>query len=81
LSSAPFINFKRLNLQNLMLIIDVKDNESIDRALKRYKRKYRDSQVMKELRRRQEFVKPSITRRAEVLKAVYMEEKKREVED
>jgi hypothetical protein len=36
---------------------------------------------MKELRRRQEFVKPSITRRAEVLKAVYMEEKKREVED
>ncbi len=64
-----------------MLIIDVKDNESIDRALKRYKRKYRDSQVMKELRRRQEFVKPSITRRAEVLKAVYMEDKKREVQD
>jgi len=64
-----------------MLIIDVKENESIDRALKRYKRKYRDSKVMKELRRRQQFVKPSISRRAEVLKAVYMEEKKREIAD
>jgi len=81
LLSAQFFTFQNENLQKGMLIIDVKENESIDRALKRYKRKYRDSKVMKELRRRQQFVKPSISRRAEVLKAVYMEEKKREIAD
>ncbi|MCB9080428.1 MAG: 30S ribosomal protein S21 [Lewinellaceae bacterium] len=64
-----------------MLIIEVKDNESIDRALKRYKRKYRDAQVMKELRKRQEFVKPSVRRRAEVLKAVYRVEKLRDISE
>jgi small subunit ribosomal protein S21 len=58
-----------------MLIIDVKDSESIDRALKKYKRKFERSGTLKELRRRKHFVKPSITRRAEVLKAIYKQEK------
>ena len=58
-----------------MLIIDVKDSETIDRALKKYKRKYERSGTLKQLRRRKQFTKPSITRRAEVLKAVYKEEK------
>jgi small subunit ribosomal protein S21 len=58
-----------------MLIIDVKDSENIDKALKKYKRKYERSGTLKQLRRRKAFVKPSITRRAEVLKAVYKEEK------
>jgi len=56
-----------------MLIIDVKDGESIDRALKKYKRKFERSGVLKELRRRKHFTKPSIERRAEVLKAQYKE--------
>ncbi len=54
-----------------MLIIEVKDNESIDRALKTYKRKHQKAGVMKELRRRKQFTKPSIRRRATVLNAVY----------
>ena len=54
-----------------MLIIDVKEGESIDRALKKYKRKFERSGVIKELRRRKHFTKPSVLRRAEVLKAVY----------
>jgi small subunit ribosomal protein S21 len=54
-----------------MLIIDVKDSESIDKALKKYKKKYEKSGVLKELRKRKQFTKPSITRRAEVLKAEY----------
>jgi small subunit ribosomal protein S21 len=58
-----------------MLIIDVKDSENIDKALKKYKRKYERSGTLKQLRRRKAFVKPSVTRRAEVLKAVYKEEK------
>jgi len=58
-----------------MLIIDVKDNESIDRALKRYKRKYRNTQILDEIRGRQYFEKPSVKRRHEVLKAIYKEKK------
>lgn len=58
-----------------MIIINVKDNESIDRALKRYKRKHRNIGLIRELRRRQQFTKPSVKRRKEVLKAVYKQEK------
>ncbi|MBL7829645.1 MAG: 30S ribosomal protein S21 [Saprospiraceae bacterium] len=58
-----------------MLIIDVKDSESIDKALKKYKKKYEKSGVLKELRRRKQFTKPSVTRRSEVLKAEYKMQK------
>lgn len=58
-----------------MLVIEVKDNESIDRALKRYKRKFERAGTLKQLRKRKHFVKPSVTRRAEVLKAIYKEDK------
>jgi small subunit ribosomal protein S21 len=54
-----------------MLIIDIKEGESIDRALKRYKRKYQNVGIIKELRKRKEFVKPSIEKRSQVLKAIY----------
>ena len=57
-----------------MLIIDVKDNDSIDKALKRYKRKYQRVGILKELRNRKEFTKPSVQRREEILDAVYREE-------
>ena len=63
-----------------MLIIEVKDGESIDRALKRYKRKFQNTAIIKELRKRREFVKPSIIRRNQVLKAVYKEKIKGEKE-
>ena len=58
-----------------MIIINVKDNESIDRALKRYKRKHRNVGIVKELRRRQQFTKPSVKRRNEMLKAQYLQQK------
>jgi small subunit ribosomal protein S21 len=56
-----------------MIIIDVKDGENIDKALKRYKRKFQNVGIIKELRKRKEFTKPSVKRRNEVLKAVYKE--------
>ncbi len=56
-----------------MLIINVKEEESIDRALKRYKRKVHSTKLIKELRNRQQFTKPSVKRRNEVLNAVYRE--------
>ena len=46
-----------------MIYINVKDNENLDKALKKYKKKYEKIGVMKELRSRQAFEKPSITRR------------------
>lgn len=56
-----------------MLIIEVKDGESIDRALRRYKRKVRDTQILKELRKRKEYTKPSVQRRNKTLKAIKRE--------
>ena len=63
-----------------MLIIDVKNGESIDQALKRYKRKFQQTQLIKELRFRREFNKPSVIKRNEKLKAVYKSQKQRAAE-
>ncbi len=60
-----------------MLIIDVRSGENIDKALKRYKRKSINTRVIRELRNRREFEKPSVKRRKEVLKARYLDEKRR----
>lgn len=57
-----------------MLIIDSKDCENIDKALKKYKKKFEKSRVLMQLRERQSFTKPSIKRRTEVLKAVYRQQ-------
>ena len=54
-----------------MLIIPVKDGESIDRALKKYKRKFDKTGVIRALRGRQQFVKPSIMFRQQKLKAAH----------
>ncbi len=58
-----------------MLIIEVKDSENIDKALKRYKRKFQSTRLMRELRSRKEYVKPSVERRKEILKAKYKSKK------
>lgn len=65
-------NYKKL-VQH-MLIINVKEEESIDRALKRYKRKFQRTGLLKEIRRRKNFTKPSVERRNEILNAKYREE-------
>lgn len=57
-----------------MLIIDSKDCENIDKALKKYKKKYEKSRILNELRDRQSFTKPSIRHRSKVLKAVYRQQ-------
>jgi small subunit ribosomal protein S21 len=57
-----------------MLIIDSKDCENIDKALKKYKKKFEKSRTLFELRDRQSFTKPSVRRRGEVLKAVYKQQ-------
>ena len=57
-----------------MIIIPVKEGESIDRALKKYKRKFEKTGVVKELRNRQKFTKPSIVKREQKLKAIYVQQ-------
>jgi small subunit ribosomal protein S21 len=54
-----------------MLIIDSKDCENIDKALKKYKKKFEKSKILLHLRERQSYMKPSVRRRGAVLKAVY----------
>jgi small subunit ribosomal protein S21 len=63
-----------------MLIIDARESESLDKALKKYKKKFEKSGMLKQLRYRQSFTKPSIERRSEVLKAAYREQMNRESE-
>ncbi len=58
-----------------MLVISVKENESIERALKRYKRKYDRTGVRREIHARQQFIKPSVKRRNEIIKAAYIQQK------
>lgn len=57
-----------------MIIIPVKEGESIDRALKKYKRKFEKTGVIKELRERQKYSKPSVVKRMEKLKAIYVQQ-------
>lgn len=56
-----------------MIVIPIKDGENIERALKRYKKKYERTGVVKELRSRKQFLKPSVINRAAKIKAVYIE--------
>ncbi len=56
---------------SIMLIIDSKDCENIDKALKKYKKKFEKAKILVQLRERQSFIKPSVRRRGEILKAVY----------
>jgi small subunit ribosomal protein S21 len=63
-----------------MLIVNVKENESIDKALKRFKKKFEKTGVLKELRSRTAFEKPSVRRRNEIIRAAYRERQRTESE-
>ncbi|MDT8410898.1 MAG: 30S ribosomal protein S21 [Vicingaceae bacterium] len=56
-----------------MIIIPIKDGENIERALKKYKKKYERTGTIKELRNRKQYDKPSVINRAEKIKAIYVE--------
>jgi small subunit ribosomal protein S21 len=69
-----YVYLQSVNLILIMLIIDSKDCENIDKALKKYKKKFEKAKVLVQLRERQSFTKPSVKRRGEVLKAVYKQQ-------
>lgn len=56
-----------------MIIMPIKEGENIERALKKFKRKFEKTGVLKELRSRQQFQKPSARKRRNMERAVYVE--------
>ena len=54
-----------------MIIVPLKEGENIERALKKFKRKFEKTGIVKELRDRQAFTKPSVHNRAQRIKAAY----------
>ncbi|WP_298646371.1 30S ribosomal protein S21 [uncultured Proteiniphilum sp.] len=57
-----------------MIIVQLKEGENIERALKKFKRKYEKTGVVKELRSRQAFIKPSVDKRKRKQHAVYVQQ-------
>lgn len=57
-----------------MIIVPVKDGENIERALKKFKRKFEKTGVVKELRARQQYDKPSVKKRLKMERAVYVQQ-------
>lgn len=64
------INF----LKQFMIVVPLKEGENIERALKKFKRKFEKTGVVKELRSRQAFSKPSVLKRKERIHAVYVKQ-------
>ena len=65
-----------LKKNTTMIVMKVQEGENIERALKKFKRKYERTGVLKELRRRQYFTKPSIAKREAMQHAIYVGEYK-----
>ncbi len=61
----------KLLIKKIMIIVPLKEGENIERALKKFKRKFEKTGIIKELRDRQAFTKPSIINRQQKLKAIY----------
>ena len=57
-----------------MIIVPVKDGENIERALKKFKRKFEKTGVVKELRARQQYDKPSVLNRLKMEHAIYVQQ-------
>ena len=57
-----------------MIIVPVKDGESIEKALKKFKRKFEKTGAIRELRARKNFVKPSVKKRIQMQKAIYLQQ-------
>ena len=60
-------------IKNKMIVVPVKEGENIEKALKKFKRKFEKTGVVKELRARQQFDKPSVINRLKRERAVYVQ--------
>lgn len=60
-----------------MIIVPIKEGENIERALKKFKRKFEKTGIMRELRTRQAYTKQSVLRREQLKKAIYVQQLQR----
>jgi small subunit ribosomal protein S21 len=67
------IIFIQTYIKSSMIVVNIKENESLDKALKRFKKKFEKAGVLRELRSRTYFEKPSVRRRSEIIRAAYRE--------
>ena len=63
-----------------MIVVPVKEGENIEKALKKFKRKFEKTGVIKELRSRQAFEKPSVVKRQQMMRAIYVQKLQQEEE-
>ena len=63
-----------------MIVVPVKEGENIEKALKKFKRKFEKTGVVKELRSRQQYDKPSVLKRLKMERDVYVQ-KMQQVEE
>ena len=56
-----------------MIVVPVKEGENIEKALKKFKRTFEKTGVIKELRNRQAFEKPSVANRKKIMRAIYIQ--------
>ena len=56
-----------------MIVVPVKEGENIEKALMKFKRTVEKTGVVKELRRRQQFDKPSVLKRLKMEHAIYVQ--------
>ena len=54
-----------------MLVVQLKEGDTLEKALKKFKKKFEKTGVVKELRERQKFTKKSVKQRQQKIKAVY----------
>ena len=56
-----------------MIVVPLKEGENIEKALNKFKRKFEKTGVVKELRNRQAFEKPSVAKRKQMMRAIYVQ--------
>lgn len=63
-----------------MLIVQVKEGEPIEKTLKKFKKKVEKTGLIRQLRERQKFTKPSVVRREEIIRAKYRQQLRTQVD-
>ena len=63
-----------------MIMVPVKEGENIEKALKKFKRKAEKTGVIKEVRTRKQYDKPSVVKRIKMQHAVYVNKLRQEEE-
>ena len=71
--AAATIQTTKQQKKNEMIIVQVKEGENIEKALKKFKRKFEKTGAIRELRARKNFVKPSVKKREQMQKAIYVQ--------